>query len=91
MANRIVGNVIIVDSAMGNSPIFGAGTGNYTGYKVNAVRISSAGLINLTETNTADIVAVADAGLTLLHFSSPQYFGQLKVPTLTGTAWIYLC
>ena len=90
MANRIVGNVIIVDSAMGNALLFQPGTGNFNTYKINAIRVSSGGILSLTETNTADVVALVDAGLPLLHFSQPQNFGQLKVPTLTGTAWIYL-
>lgn len=100
MANRLVGNIIIVDSAMGNSfliPDLGK-------LKVNAISLWSVDTtsnITLTGANTAtDLIYKFDfltggGGSTSapnpIHFSSPQCMENLKVPRLTaGTALIYL-
>lgn len=102
MANRIVGSVIIVDSAMGNLEILGST--NYETYHVNAIKFvatDTTGVLILTGLNTSDQVyrdafSVQGVGTGLetplwSNFSKPQLFHALKVPTLTaGTAWIYL-
>ena len=94
MSNRIVGNVIIVDSAMGNSPLLGPGSSLPNNLWVNAVKISltdTSNTLAITGANTTDVVVFLDKNDSLIHFSASQSFGVIKVPTLTaGTAWIYL-
>ena len=99
MANRIVGNVLIVDSAMGNNTIIL--NSQMKDYEVNAISFWSAnstGALLLTENNTAtDIVFKLDGSPLLVQnprwypFSIKQSLGDLKVPILTaGTAFLYL-
>ena len=108
MANRISGTVIIIDSAMGNSGIFGPTTGNLINniYSVNAIAFefsNTLGAMTLSQANTAteqiakfNIIAnaLSSGGIdnpSLIHFSTPQRFENLKVPVLTaGTGWLYL-
>lgn len=97
--NRIVGNVIIVDSAMGN----------------NLMLTSASTIINLSEirataftfwsTDTTGICVFTGIDTTnqLIRLTNPNNnpttigvvlngipFNQLKIPTLTsGTAWVY--
>lgn len=106
MSNRIVGNVIIVDSAMGNLFMLGSAVNVYNikKFQVNAIAFFSAdttGAFTLTEANTAaDIVyrfgyisgqAGEPASPNLIHFANPLVVGDLKCPVVTsGTGFIYL-
>jgi len=94
--NRIVGNVIIIDSAMGNALILTSANQavNIDTFFVNAIALAQADTsasVTLSESNTSNVVVKLDRNLTNIPFASPQRFSQLKVPTLTaGTAFIYL-
>lgn len=59
MANRLNGDVIIVDSAMGNTPILGA-TSNLTAFRVGAISffsLDTSGTVTITRANTSlDVV-----------------------------------
>ena len=106
MANRIVGNVIIVDSAMGNLNLIQSATGNFRKVNVNAIAFwygTSAGTMTLSLANTAleqiikfDWLNTGSAGdlverMQWRNFGTPQSFEDLKVPVLTaGTGFIYL-
>ena|SRR3990167_2790792 len=63
MANRINGEIIIVDSAMGNTPLLGAAS-NMTLFKVGAISFFSIGTLGtcvLTQANTSlDVVFSAN-------------------------------
>ena len=92
MANRVVQNVIIVDSAMGNSTILEGA--DYRSIWVNAIKLSmtdtSASLL-LTDVDTSNVLVQLDKNEPLIHFANPQSFNLLKAPVVTnGTAWIYL-
>lgn len=94
MANRIVGNIVIVDSAMGNSSIL---TPNP---KLKAATVAfwspdTTGNLILTGISTADhVVRLTNPNNnpTTVGIVMPDvYLEDIKVPTLTaGTAWIYL-
>lgn len=101
MANRQAGNVIIVDSAMGNLIIMG--TSQFSKYHVNAVAFWSAdttGRMQLSQQNTADVIVSfgwVGGGSGFAPATQSTQFGQnqpledLKIPVLTGgTAWLYL-
>ena len=105
MANRIVDNVILVDSAMGNLSIVGGTSANITTFEITAFAFRSAntaGVCIFTGNNTTDILAyfdmishVGSGGLiqnpSVVTFSSPLRLGSLKIPTLSnGSAWAYL-
>jgi len=106
MANRLVGNIIIVDSAMGNLNLIQSATGNYRKLNVNAVAFWSAntlGAMTLTLADTSleqimvfDYLNLGSAGTIMEKtqwrpFSTPQSIEDVKVPVLTaGTGWIYL-
>lgn len=100
MANRVIGNVIIVDSAMGNSFVLTSGA---TILNNNEVRATA---FTFWSTDTTGIVAFssgADTTNRVVLLTNPNNnpttiglvlngipFNQLKVPVLTsGTAWIY--
>jgi len=102
MANRCVGNVIIVDSAMGNLGVLST---NYDNYYVSGISFwfgSSAGSCSFSLANTADHIikfslVQVGTGVSLMdsvqerHFSVPLRVTDLKVPVLSaGTAWVYL-
>ena len=104
MANRIVGNVVIVDSAMGNLGLF-MGTDNITKYNVIGFGFeytTTASTCSFSHTNTTDVIAkfsilahVGSGGLIAnpktISLASPLSLDVIKVPTLTtGTAWVYL-
>ena len=59
MANRLNGDIIIVDSAMGNAPILGSAS-NLTSFRIGAIsffRLSTASTIIITRANTSlDVV-----------------------------------
>lgn len=100
MANRLVGNVYIIDSALNNVAL----PWNF-GSRVSAFAFwsgSTAGSITFTGENTADCIAKLsflqgatnggnEPALTSLQFGNPVAFDAVKVPFLTaGTGWIYL-
>ena len=106
MANRLVDNFIIVDSAMGNLNAVGGTSASITTFYVNAFAFLAGGtngaciisgadttdhIFRATYVNSETGSTISVAGLQTLNFSVPQKFGDLKVPTLTaGTAWIFL-
>jgi hypothetical protein len=102
MANRLIQNVIIVDSAMGNNYIIDPNSGGSTvdgkvyprNLLVNAFLLSGAdtsGVFAFTDANTANVLIQLDRFNTLVHFAAPQKFANLKCVTASaGTAWIYL-
>lgn len=106
MANRIAGNILIIDSAMGNSfALANDGTENqYRNFMVNAIGFwsaSSTGALLLTGANTSiDIVFKHDFPTGALNtidnpkwfsFGTAQEFDNLKAPVVTaGTAFLYL-
>ena len=102
MANRIVQNVLIVDSAMGNAYILDPNSGgavidgkyNFRSLIVNAFMLvnDTSSIIQFADANTANIIMQLDKFNTMVHFADPQKFANLKVPALSaaGTAFIYL-
>jgi hypothetical protein len=98
--NRLVGNVIIVDSAMGNSFILDSAgvASSYRNWQVNAIEFianDTTGVCILTLVDTTNHIkrftGVSPGIPQDTAFALPQYLEGLKVPTLTaGTAWIYL-
>jgi len=98
--NRIVGNTVIVDSAMGNAFILSSANMpvNIKNYHINAVTFwssSTSGDFQLTETDTSAIILRFNGASTITtqttSFGNRQTFENLKIPVLTaGTAWIYL-
>lgn len=95
--NRLVGNVIIVDSAMGNTSVLNSANNllNIRKYSVNSVAFTRVGAtiggMSLSVADTTNVVVVVDSNNALVHFSQPQVFDDLKVPTLVGgTGFIYL-
>jgi len=95
MANRIAGNVYILDTASGNVTIPWPGK-----MKIESVLFwasTTAGRLILTEASTADaIVSLGMPEVGVGGGNNGQYLGgvevqELKVLTLTaGTAWLYL-
>ena len=103
MANRIVDNVIIVDSAMSNLNVVGGATNNITTYVVQGFSFLAAnttGNCRFTGNDTTDLLwssAYLNFGSVFLvpenHISFPLglKLSSIKIPTLTaGTAWVYL-
>lgn len=105
MANRIVGSVLIVDSAAGNTFIMNTlsnSTGQIQKIKVNAVAFWSAdttGRLQVSEADTTGITVsfswIGSQGgqaTQTTSFGNSQPMEGIKVPTLTaGTAFFYLC
>ncbi len=104
MANRIVGSVLIIDSAMGNALILTSANSpmQYTFFHTNSVAFWSSdttGRLIITGASTADhLVSMGwvggngGAATQSTEFGQKQVLTDLKVPTLTaGTAWLYLC
>ena len=103
MANRIVDNVILIDSAMGNLSVVGGTSANVTSFHVTAIAFWAANTLGeclISGASTADHIAhfsIINAGsgilmgLQSLTFSSPLRLSSIKCPTITaGSAWIYL-
>ena len=99
MANRIEGNVYIVDSAMGNQGLKGVGSSGWLeNSKINAISFWSSdttGRVIFTGTTTTNSIVVLtnpnDDPTTVGCFLGGITFSDMKCPTLTaGTAWIYL-
>lgn len=106
MANRLVGNVIIIDSAMGNQFILQLANSSMqlTNFHANAVMFWSSdttGRMIISGVDTSNhLVSLGwlNGGAGFAPATQGTQFGQkqtvadLKIPTLTaGTAWIYLC
>ena len=104
MANRLVDNVIIVDSSMGNLPVVGGISANLTAFNISAFSFwaaDSSGSCVFSGGNTADtiwktsFIAVAGSGIfqatQSITFSRPLTMSSVKVPVFTsGTGYIYL-
>ena len=98
MANRLVSNVIIVDSAAGNTPIVSSisnSAGQMTKFHVNAVMFfgnDTTGRLQMTSADTTNvIIQLGGIFASSTQFGQQQQLEDLKVPTLTnGTAWVYL-
>jgi len=99
MANRIIGNVLIVDSAMGNAFVVGNDSTSKD-FRIDAVGLwssDSTGLVQFTGTNTTDVViklaSSSDGSADTtdsIHLNGIN-IKDVKCPTLTvGTAFIYL-
>ena len=100
MPNRIVGNVLIVDSAMGNSLVLNSANRvvNVSGFHVSAIRFianDTTGVLVLTEADTSlDVVfrssvytngtGVSTVKPDTITFASPIKVGNLKAPTVTA-------
>ena len=106
MANRIVDNVILVDSAMGNLSIVGGTSSNISsfhviGFAFLATTTASSCIISGEDTtnhlfrslyvsNETGSTAVVSA-VDRQSFAVPLRVSALKVPVLTtGSAWVYL-
>ena len=100
MANRIVDNTIIVDSAMGNSFILNSANRpvHIDEFKITSISLWSTdttGIVQLSAISTADIIVKLQNPFhvpsTISQNFGVQRFTNLKVPTLTaGTAFIQL-
>jgi len=98
MSNRLYSNVIIVDSAAGNTPIINtisSSLGMLTKFNVNAVMFfgnDTTGLLQVASADTTGIILkLGGAFVSSTQFGKDQPLQDLKVPTLTaGTAWFYL-
>lgn len=103
--NRLVGNVIIIDSAMGNALILTSANQamQLTNFHANAVMFWSSDTTGRMIISSADttnhLVSLGwvngGAGFSpatqSTQFGQKQTIADLKIPTLTaGTAWIYL-
>lgn len=98
MANRIVGNVLIIDSGMGNSPVLPGN--NYNDFVISGIAVWGAdttAAITLTEANTATDLVYKYNGISTIAGVNPLVLayaikvGELKVPVLTAaTGFIYL-
>lgn len=92
MANRLVGNIFIVDSAEANIAL-SIPENSYIG-EVAFWGADTTGIIELTGASTADVIAKIQIG-TNVPSNDSIYVGTrvqtLKCPVVTaGTAWIYL-
>ena len=98
MANRLVSNVIIIDSAAGNTPIISTisnSVGQITKFHVNAVMFfgnDTTGRLHLSTTDTSNVIMKLGGDyVSSTQFGTQQTLEDLKVPSLVaGTAWIYL-
>ena len=101
MANRIIGNVLIVDSAMGNSPvILDSQIKDYRASAIAVWTVNNSALITFTGVDTAnDLIfkfnfpaASADLPNPKWHsFGIPQSLYNMRAPVVSaGTAFIYL-
>lgn len=100
MANRIVDQTIIVDSAMGNNLLLSSGgtTINISKLRVNAIGFlasDSTSRMVLTSLNTTNVIfstnyfangtgAGLQSGFQFYQFGAGQIFESIKVPVLTA-------
>lgn len=95
MANRIVGNVYIVDSALNNLALPWPQGATIT--SIRAWFLDTTGIARFTDSDTTNAVCLlianapaAGTGTTDQANLGGVSFDNLKIPTLTaGTAWIY--
>ena len=94
MANRIVGNVLILDSGMGNFYAL-ATDSNETTVRLKRVNVNSivmvqsggAGLMRLSlGADTTNVIAELNSSNKMTFFASPVTLNDLKVPTLTNAS-----
>ncbi len=98
MSNRLISNVLIVDSAAGNTPIISTisnSVGMITKFHVNAVMFfgnDTTGLLQVASADTTGIILkLGGMNVSSTQFGKEQTLEDLKVVTLTvGTAWFYL-
>ena len=99
MANRLRGNVIIVDSAMGNAFILNsAAVVVDQAWYVQSIALWSTGtdgVVRFSHTDTTDVIVILENPFqfdaTVSMVLNGVRLDELKVPTLTaGTAFIYL-
>ena len=101
MANRIVGNVLIIDSGMGNSQVLiGNNINDYVISGIAVWGVDTTAAITLTEANTAtDLIYKYNAnttpggagGVNPLVLAYAIKVGELRVPVLTAaTGFVYL-
>ena len=105
MANRMIDNVILVESAMGNLSVVGGASSTITNFHISTFAFRSTntgGVCIFTGADTTDIVAhfdvtahIGSGGLIAnpqtITFSKPLRLNSLKVPTISnGTGWVYL-
>ena len=101
MANRIVGNVLIIDSGMGNAQVLiGNNINDYVISGIAVWGVDTTAAITLTEANTAtDLIYKYNAnttpggagGVNPLVLAYAIKVGELRVPVLTAaTGFVYL-
>ena len=100
MANRIVGNVVIIDSGMGNAFVL---TSANQAVNVSELKVATIAFWS-TDTTGNLVLSAVDTTNQIIRLTNPNddpttvgavlggvNFKDLKVPALTaGTAWIYL-
>ena len=98
MANRIVHNVVIVDSAMGNAVNWiSTGTASFSHMEMTHVSFWSSdttGLLEISGANTTNVIVKLANPFdndTTLGQGIVTRLGDIKIPTVTaGTGFIYL-
>ena len=92
MANRIVGNVYILDTVTGDTPIAG---GKFNVSSFSFWGSTTDGLCELCVTSSLNVIFKAEVGSPggegPLNVYVNTIFDEIRVKTLTaGTAWMYL-
>lgn len=92
MANRLVGNVYIIDSALNNVSLPWPNTATVSGIAFWST--NTTGLAVFTGADTTNVIKVLsnpnNAPATVGIILNRVQFSEMKIPTLTaGTAWIY--
>ena len=100
MANRIAGNVVIIDSAMGNSLVLASASTavqiqNLYANTIAFWSIDTTGVMRLSLTDTTNCILQLtnpnNNPATVGAFIGKTRLNDLKIPTLTaGTAWVFL-
>ncbi len=96
MANRIVGNTYIIDTASGNTALPWPSKAKIMA--INLFSTDTSGRVEFTASDTTDVVIkiahtgdhfVDNDGVTSIYLGGVT-FDEMKVPVLTaGTAWVY--
>ena len=98
MSNRLISNVLIVDSASLNNTLVSTlsnSASQITKFHVNAVMFfgnDTTGRLEVTSTDTSGVILkLGGAFVSSTQFGTKQQLEDLKVVTLTaGTAYFYL-
>ena len=98
MANRLISNVLIIDSSAGNAFIIDTisnSAGQMKKFHVNAIMFfgnDTTGRLQVSSVDTSGIIVqLGGIFVSSTQFGQQQPLEELKVPLLTaGTAWIYL-